>query len=239
VHQTAGLSLGLYPSCHTLVVLPFNAPNPRSTPKFALFASRSVSTGRPLPFAARNSRSTLKIHHSLTFALLLKNTDATVPHGCPCPGPNLETPSSSAHSSAPPFPTTHYPPPTTHSLLFAPLFSYSLAPIREGYKSLLPPTRPHRFLFSLLSCTYKSLFPQPLCFHIDLRCPGVSPKLLCACPSVRRVSVANPFFSSICRLFALYLHLSPFVFINLEPLFPKHPGGGMVHACVGADCIAD
>ncbi len=40
------------------------------------------------------------------------------------------------------------------------------------------------------------------------------------------VSVANPFLSSVWRLFALFLHPSFFVFSNLQPLFAKHPGGG-------------
>ena len=55
----------------------------------------------------------------------------------------------------------------------------------------------------------------------------------------RRVFMANPFFSSVYCLFALFFVLPSFVFSNLQPLFRKHPGGGMVHACVGAACIAD
>jgi hypothetical protein len=40
------------------------------------------------------------------------------------------------------------------------------------------------------------------------------------------VPMANPFLSSVWRLFALFLHPSFFVFSNLQPLFAKHPGGG-------------
>jgi hypothetical protein len=109
-----------------------------SIPEFLLFGL--------LPFAAPNSHSTPKIHHSLLSTLLLKNPRATLPHGRPRPRPNLEGPSSSTcRPIAPPLPaTTHYSPPTTHSVFVSPLFSYS----------------------------YELLFPQPLYFDNDPHCPG-------------------------------------------------------------------
>ena len=59
------------------------------------------------PFAAPNSRSTPKFRHSLLFTLLPINPRATLPHGRPRPGPNLEAPSPPARRPAPP-PTAHY-----------------------------------------------------------------------------------------------------------------------------------
>src|SRR5260370_7682716 len=50
----------------------------------------------------------------------------------------------------------------------APLFSYSLAPIREGYESLFPPARPHPFVFSY---PYNSLAAHPLSFPTLLHPP--------------------------------------------------------------------
>jgi len=34
-------------------------------------------------------------------------------------------------------------------------------------------------------------------------------------------------FSGDCSLFALFSEVAPFVFSNLQPLFGKHPGGGV------------
>src|SRR6266404_7142975 len=102
----------------------------------------------------------------------------------------------------------HYPPRTprtTHSLF--------VAPARCGGP-----------LFSSLS---KSLFLQPLYFHIPPNPPGVGglrPSLRALC---LRASVANPSFSRACRLFAslaLFFESSPFVFNRLQPLFANHPG---------------
>jgi len=61
----------------------------------------------------------------------------------------------------------------------------------------------HRFLSSLFSYSYKSLFPQSLYFHIHTKPPGVSPRTfpfrtspaLCLV-----VSAANPMLSATCRL---------------------------------------
>src|SRR5690242_15407213 len=52
--------------------------------------------------------------------------------------------------------TTHYP------LFFKPLFSTSYESLRI----------PHRCKNHLFSCTYKSLFAQPLCFLIYTKPPG-------------------------------------------------------------------
>src|SRR5712692_2532048 len=46
------------------------------------------------PFAAPNSHSTTKIHHSLTFTLLLKNTRATLHHVRSRPRPYSSNPRS-------------------------------------------------------------------------------------------------------------------------------------------------
>jgi hypothetical protein len=111
----------------------------------------------------------------------------------------------------------------------APLFSYSLAPIREGYELLFPPARPNHFVFSL---TYRSLGGQPLCFYNHPHCPGVwgSPSraasvLLCALC----VSVANPFFSCAYSLFARAKKVNSFAIKQIQPLFRKHPGWGYVN----------
>src|SRR5467141_2656793 len=81
------------------------------------------------PFAAPNSRSPPKIYHSMLFTLPLTYPGATLHHGRPCPGPNLEAPSPSTRRSAPPLPATiHYPLPTlpaTHSLV-APVSAISV-----------------------------------------------------------------------------------------------------------------
>src|SRR5712664_1968403 len=94
-------------------------------------------------------------------------------------------------------PTTHYPPLTTHSLVVTPLFSYSLAPISEGYKSI---------------------FQQPLSFHIHTKPQGVwgqEPKALHGFLCALCASVANPSFSRACGLFGVSLHAFPHSF----PLF--------------------
>jgi hypothetical protein len=86
------------------------------------------------------------------------------------------------------------------------LFSYSLAPIREGYKSL---------------------FPQPLSFHIDAKPPVCFQEFLplrALCLGGKSIFfILLPPLSS---LFALFSALVSFVFNRLRPLFPKHPGRG-------------
>jgi hypothetical protein len=83
-----------------------------------------------------------------------------------------------------PFPTVEIrrPPPQAHSggtkpiLRYSPFFAASL--FSHTYKSLFPPTRPHRFSSSSFSCTYKSLGGQPLSFHIHTKPPGCHPPTL-------------------------------------------------------------
>ena len=96
----------------------------------------------------------------------------------------------------------------------APLFSYSLAPIREGYESLFPPARPHPFVFSL---THKSIGGQPFCFDNH---PSVFLCALC-------VSVANPFFSCAYSLFARSKKVNSFAIKQIQPLFRKCRGVGV------------
>ena len=111
--------------------------------------------------------------------------------------------------------------------LAAPLFSYSLVPIREGYESLFPPALPHLFVFSY---TYNSLGGQPLCFDNRPHCPGVwrstsraASVFLCALC----VSVANPFFSYACSLFARSKKVNSFAIKQIQPLFRKCRGVGV------------
>jgi len=111
--------------------------------------------------------------------------------------------------------------------LAAPLFSYSLAPIREGYELLFPPARPHPFVFSY---TYKSVGGQPLCFDNRSHCPGVwtstsraASVFLCALC----VSVANPFFSYACSLFARSKKVNSFAIKQIQTLFRKCRGVGV------------
>jgi hypothetical protein len=111
--------------------------------------------------------------------------------------------------------------------LAAPLFSYSLAPIREGYELLFPPARPHLFVFSY---TYNSLGGQPLCFENRPHSPRVSGSIsttasvfLCALC----VSVANPFFSYACSLFARSKKVNSFAIKQIQPLFRKCRGVGV------------
>ncbi len=44
---------------------------------------------------------------------------------------------------------------------------------------------------------------------------------------VRTCNVPTLLFTKACRLFALFCGPSPFVFNGLQPLFAKHPGGGV------------
>jgi len=116
-------------------------------------------------------------------------------------------------------PTTHHPLPTS----FRPLFSWS-------YKSLLSPDR---FRGPLFPYTYKSLFQQPLSFHVNTKRPGVtppSPVLESSSTPCLGASVANPAFSAACRLlFSLgSLFRSRVVcFQYLTASFCKIPGVGV------------
>jgi len=72
------------------------------------------SGDRLVAFAAPNSRSTPRFHHSLLFTLLPINPRATLSHGRRRPGPNLKAPSPCTRRSAPPPtnpPLTAYHPP--------------------------------------------------------------------------------------------------------------------------------
>jgi hypothetical protein len=114
----------------------------------------------------------------------------------------------------PSLPTTHYPPTT----FLRPLFSYSLAPIREGYELLSPPAR-------------RTLGGQPLCFDIHPHCPGVwglSSLTLCfsaaACPDLAN---ASPFVSCSYGLFVTPKNVKSFAIKQIQTLFAKHPGWGV------------
>src|SRR6266446_9760553 len=63
-----------------------------------------------------------------------------------------------------------------------------------------PPTRPYRFSSSSLSCAYKSLNAQTLCFHIYAKPPGCHPKNSTASLGYAQLSLANPFLSYCCGL---------------------------------------
>jgi hypothetical protein len=108
--------------------------------------------------------------------------------------------------------------------LAAPLFSYSLAPIREGYELLFPPARPHPFVFSY---AYNSLGGQPLCFDNHPHCPGVwgiSPLYL----ATRHSPLAtSPLFSYACSLFARSKKANSFAIKQIQPLFRKCRGVGV------------
>jgi hypothetical protein len=126
-------------------------------------------------------------------------------------------------------PATHYPRPGVHSPFIspfiAPLFSCSLAPISEGYKSLFAPPRSQNSLFSY---SYKSIFPQPLSFHIHAKPPVCFQEFLplrALCLGGKSIFfILLPPLSS---LFALFSALVSFVFNRLQPLFRKHPGVGV------------
>ena len=107
--------------------------------------------------------------------------------------------------------------------LAAPLFSYSLAPIREGYELLFPPAR-------------RTLGGQTLCFENHPRCPGVWGstasgflRALCAvaCPGL--VGAASPFFSYYCKLFCSLKKINSFAIKQIQTLLRKHPGVGYVN----------
>jgi hypothetical protein len=88
----------------------------------------------------------------------------------------------------------------------------------------------HRFLIPLFSGSYKSLFPQPLSFHIYTKPRGCGGYF---CPAVHESQVtghkSRPFIClpPLCSLVALFSALVPFVFNSLQPLFPKCRGWGV------------
>src|ERR1700736_3686752 len=103
-------------------------------------------------------------------------------------------------------------------------------------RASVPPWQIQRFsLAPLFSYSYKSLFPQPLSFHIHAKPRGVTlptpyqeflpPCALCLGGKSILFILLPPLLS----LFALFSALVSFVFNRLQPLFRKHPGWG---ACV-------
>ena len=90
---------------------------------------------------------------------------------------------------------------------------------------------PTFFIAPLFSYSYKSLFPQPLSFHIHAKPPGCHPSPLLfrnSCLRVLCASVANPFFSYSCRLFGLSLQsfLRSFPLFSIAcSLFSQNTGG--------------
>src|SRR5467141_2959281 len=111
---------------------------------------------------------------------------------------------AAARRRSSPLLTTHNAPRTIHCLFVTPLFSYS----------------------------YKSLFPQPLSFHIHTKPPGVwglEPKALHGFLCALCASVANPSLSRACGLFVVSLHSFPHsfpLFSIVCSLFSKNTRGG-------------
>src|SRR6266481_2959482 len=91
-------------------------------------------------------------------------------------------------------------------------------------------SQPFDFVGPLFSYSYELLFSQPLCFDNDLNCPGGDPIVsLCRrLPRPGRGSKSHVLraLQPLCRLFALFSALAPFVFKSLQPLLPKRRGGG-------------
>ena len=79
-----------------------------------------------------------------------------------------------------------------------PFFAASL--FSHTYKSLSPHTRSYRFSSSSLSCAYKSLNAQTLCFHIYANPRGVTQRIRQHRSGTLSVSPANPFLSYCCSL---------------------------------------
>jgi hypothetical protein len=107
--------------------------------------------------------------------------------------------------------------------LAAPLFSYSPAPIREGYELLFPPAR-------------RTLGGQTLCFDNHPHSPGVWGstasgflRALCAVAFPGLVGAASPFFSYYCKLFCSLKKVNSFAIKQIQTLFRKHPGVGYVN----------
>ena len=107
-----------------------------------------------------------------------------------------------------------------------PFFAASL--FSHTYKSLSPHTRSYRFSSSSLSCAYKSLNAQTLCFHIYANPRGVTQRIrqhrsgtLSSLPQIH-------FFHTVaasCGLLALFFAFVSFIFNHLQPLVPKTGGG--------------
>jgi hypothetical protein len=87
----------------------------------------------------------------------------------------------------------------------------------------------HRFLIPLFSRSYKSLFPQPLSFHIYTKPPGVWGLFLSGCSRVTghrsQVTSFHLLAASLWSLCALFRTRS-LCFQELAASFPKMPGVG-------------
>ena len=189
------------------------------------------SWDRPTPFAAPNSRSTPKFRHSLTFTLLPINPRATLPHGRPRPGPYLEAPSPSTRRSAP-SPTTHYPLPTTH----CPLSFFCLRTLNSFASYHIPATPAVSCDYALFCATarrdpsYFQWLPHSFYHHggVPLARPRPRRNWVLRAPNSFGYKSLRP----LSRLFALFFEPPPFVFSRLQPLFAKHPGGGIPNEAV-------
>jgi hypothetical protein len=162
------------------------------------------------PFAASNSRSTPKIRHSLTFALLLNKPRATLPHHRSCPGPNRDSLLLSTPRS-----TTYYPPLAARSL----------------YRGPSPSSR--AFVFILL----QSPFPAtPLCSPSS-KSPGaggchsvsVQPRMRQTSPKTRQLFCLHRLAASLPSLFTLFCPRF-LCFQSVAASFTKTPGGGGLDA---------
>src|SRR6266404_5475061 len=92
-----------------------------------------------------------------------------------------------------------------------------------------PPTRPYRFSSSSLSCAYKSLNAQTLCFHIYAKPPGCHPKNSTASLGyAQRLSRKSISFILLQPLAASWLSFSPScpLFSTTCSLLCQKQGGG-------------
>jgi len=191
---------------------------PRHRERFRL-RDALPSVCRP-PFAAPNSRSTPKFHHSLTFPLLLVNAGATLQHGRSSSGASSKVPSSFARRKC-----------ANQTACRSPtVWSFG---IRRGRYIAFPPA----YSQSRANATMESVITtplflitsmQPLCFHVIAH--SFASALSCAFSLLGARKHANSFvcigLEPLCRLFAPFSAHGSFVFNRLQPLFRKHPGWG-------------
>ncbi len=103
----------------------------------------------------------------------------------------------------------------------------------QTYKSLFPPARHHRFLFSLFSVSYKSLGEQLPCFHIytkprggvSLCAPALRTLCCLCCPRCFVELVCSQELASSCFLFRSF-PCSCRLFSMIYSLFCQNTGGG-------------
>jgi hypothetical protein len=172
---------------------------------------------RPLPFAAPNSRSTPKIRHSLTFPLLPNYPALPFPMVAPVPA-QISNPIPSTGPVAPPLTTTHHPLPTSPRMLTSFLL---ITYIQTKYFHTLAHSFAQRR--AAIPCPSKSLRTLSIATGVCLEgVPDDGPS---------GVQHANPFVCigllPLCPLFSLFSAFVSFVFNRLQPLFRKHPGGGI------------